>query len=569
MVMSAERPAAPKPKIAILEPRSAWRAKLQETLAGLYSHLVISATYDEFLVALQEMPFDLAIVDLWIDDAAGDADHSAQDSLEALLYLTEHALQTRLVVIGEADGREPLLETPGISDQIAFLPREQFSPEALQAIVTRHEDHLSSPISLGHTGVLISLELQPPRVGTRIGMPRVLIVEDQPFWLNLFARMLEEANYFWRAATTYAQALGRLRLESFHVVLLNPSVSAASTGEAQNWQLLDYLTRHCPRTKLIAISGKLSASEVAKLFIGYPIRGYVDKNSFDKNSLLSLIERQINKSALRVQTLGDFRLWRDGRQITHLGAPEAELLLKLLITRRNTAVPASDLLQCLAPQGSLARDFARLTETINAVRFALEPELPRPADSRLILREGASYRFVTSHQVEIDVDLLEQRLNEARLSESKGEIADAIRLYEQAIALYQGDYLPADRHIAWTANERAAVQALYANALNRIADLYAHEGDLDKAIQAANTALSVDAYAEITYRRLMRYHACKGDRKAAAAVYRTLVKLFSELFAEPISPLTQRLYEDIAADRPISCVEVRPGTGEFQALSSD
>jgi hypothetical protein len=56
----------------------------------------------------------------------------------------------------------------------------------------------------------------------------------------------------------------------------------------------------------------------------------------------------------------------------------------------------------------------------------------------------------------------------------------------------------------------------------------------------------------------MRYHACKGDRKAAAAVYRTLVKLFSELFAEEINPITQQLYEDIEAGRPVSCAEFRP-----------
>jgi DNA-binding SARP family transcriptional activator len=356
-------------------------------------------------------------------------------------------------------------------------------------------------------------------------------------------------------------------LESFHVVLLNPSVGNSGVEANQNWQLLDYLTQYCPRTKLIAISGKLSAAEVAKLFMGYPIRGYVDKNAFDKGALLSMIERQISRLTLRVQTLGDFRVWRDGRQITHFGGPEADLVLKLLITRRGTAVSVDELLHCLAPLGSAARNFARLTEIINAIRLTLEPDLPRPADSHLILREGASYRFVASDQVEIDADLLAQRLNNAQRLERDGEIAAAIRAYEQATALYNGDYLPADRQVVWTANERAALQARYADALNRLADLYAHEGRLDMAIKAANTALEANAYAETTYRRLMRYHACKGDRKAAAAVYRTLVKLFSELFAEEINPITQQLYEDIEAGRPVSCAEVHSGTTESRSVT--
>ncbi len=568
--MSDQRADLPKPRIVVLEPQPTWRTKLNAALEGMCSQLVIAATYEEFLAALQETPFDLAIVDLWTDGALSDGDsddNGTHDSLEALLYLTEHALHTNLLVIGEAEGRESLLETPGMPDRIAFLARQAFSAEALQAVVTGRSDHLSSPITLGQTGPSVQLEVQPPHIGTRAGMPRVLVVEDQPFWLNVFARMLEEANYFWRVATTHAQALGRLRLESFHVVLLNPSVSAVGAGQDQNWQLLDYLTRYCPRTKLIVISGRLSTAEVAKLFMGYPIRGYVDKNAFDKAALLSLIERQISRLTLRIQTLGDFRVWRDGRQITYFGAPEADQILKLLITRRGTLVSVDELLHCLLPGSSTARNFTRLTEVINAIRLALEPDLPRPADSHLILREGANYRFVISDQVEIDADVLEQRLNRARQLESSGDTAAAIRLYEQATSLYSGDYLPADRHVLWTANERASLQMLYANALNRLADLYAHEGRLDMAIGAANAALAVDAYAEVTYRRLMRYHACKGDRKAAAAVYRTLVKLFSELFAEEISPITQRLYEDIQADRPVSCVEVRPSTGEFRAVA--
>ncbi|MCS6872290.1 MAG: BTAD domain-containing putative transcriptional regulator [Anaerolineae bacterium] len=569
--MSAQGFDQPKPRVILLEPQAEWRDKLKAALAGLYSQLVVATAYEEFLMALQEMPFDLAIVDVWTDAALenGDSDHNGtHDSIEALLYVAEHALHTNLLVIGDAEERDSLLETPGVPDQIAFLARQAFSDQALQVFVTGRSESMSSAVSSAQSSALAQLEVQPPRVNTRIGRPRVLIVEDQPFWLNIFARTLEEANYFWRVATTYAQALGRLRLESFHVVLLNPSVSPAGIGEAHNWQLLDYLTHYCPRTKVIAISGRLSAAEVAKLFMGYSIRGYVDKNAFDKAALLSLIERQISTIALRVQTLGDFRIWRDGRQVTHFGAPEAEQVLKLLITRRGTAVSVDELLHCLPSQGSAARNVMRLTEVINALRLALEPDLPRPADSRLIVREGASYRFVVADRVEIDADLLEQRLSSARRLESDGEIAAAIRLYEQATALYIGDYLPADRHVLWTANERATLQMLYANALNRLADLYAHEGRLDMAIKAANTALTVDAYAETTYRRLMRYHACKGDRKAAMAVYRTLVKLFSELFAEEISPTTQRLYEDILANRPVSCVEVRPNTGEFQAVAS-
>ena len=77
----------------------------------------------------------------------------------------------------------------------------------------------------------------------------------------------------------------------------------------------------------------------------------------------------------------------------------------------------------------------------------------------------------------------------------------------------------------------------------------------DFEIKAANQALQIDAYEETTYRRLMRYHACKGDKAAALSVYKTLVKLFSEFLGEEPGAATRHVHDDIMADRPVECIE--------------
>jgi len=101
--------------------------------------------------------------------------------------------------------------------------------------------------------------------------------------------------------------------------------------------------------------------------------------------------------------------------------------------------------------------------------------------------------------------------------------------------------------------------------LNRIGDLYAGLNQLEKSIEAASRSLQVDAYNESTYRRLMRYYSCKGNRKEAIGVYRSLVKLFSEFFGEEPHAVTKRLYEDIENGDPVVCVEVSSGEWRFAA----
>ena len=100
--------------------------------------------------------------------------------------------------------------------------------------------------------------------------------------------------------------------------------------------------------------------------------------------------------------------------------------------------------------------------------------------------------------------------------------------------------------------------------LHWLEDLYAAAGKLDQAIEAATRSLQVDAYIESTYRRLMRYQTCKGNRKAALATYRSLVKLFSEFFGEEPSIVTMRLHDDIEAGSPVVCVETTMVSGEWR-----
>lgn len=568
-----------KCQVLIIENRKEWQTVLAQMLPEATTEIQTIQTYNDAITVLEHHPFDLAIIDLTLDISAHDYDRDGtHDGLQVLVEVAKRFPKTRLIALGESGGSDTLRNTPGVPANLAVIEKTHWDQAAFRTLLdgiisnvppqssmipvaTPKPTEEISPIipDLPRTSWLTSplnTGLTPPGVGSRPGRPRVLIVEDQALWQQTIAELMELEGYFWRVAPTHEQALERLRLESFHVVLIDLVLGDLQTPwrEGQGWQVLDYLVSHCPKTKVIVISGHASSADVARLFMGYPIKGFIDKQAFSPNELRSIVREQIAGPVLRIQTLGDFRIRRDGKLINDFGHDLAETVIKILLTRRGNSISVNELIDYLWPESEPKDNYTNLGIIIGSARAALEPDLPRSTDSKFIMRNGANYQFNVMN-VEVDAEQLRQLVSEGRQHERQGEIEQAIKNYKAAREIYHGDYLPGDRFARWTMQERAALQNLYTDMLNRLADLYAGLGNLKLAIEVASQALQIDAYAESTYRRLMRYHACNNNLTSSLSVYRALVKLFSEFFNEEPSAETIQLQEAIAAGRQVDCVE--------------
>ncbi|MFN8420691.1 MAG: BTAD domain-containing putative transcriptional regulator [Anaerolineae bacterium] len=578
-----------KLQVLIVENRREWRGIIEQVTAettGIQIQAV--QTYGEALTALEKQAFSLAVIDLTLRIPEHDYDNDGtHDGLQVLADLAQRSPQTKLVIIGESLSRETLLNTPGIPETLTLLNRANWDQASLRdvlkqvlnggvdsvmvtglsaAIATRSvveaDPKRATAPHAGLTGPLRS-GLTPPGVGSRPGRARILIVEDDAGWQEQLAQLMEHDQYFWRVAPTQEQAMERLKLETFHLILLDLMLGDdhVPLREGKGWQLLDYVINNSPKTKVLVISEIASSADVARLFMGYPIKGYMDKRAFNEGELRTLVREQSAGPSLRIVTLGDFRVLRDGKLINDFGHDLAEKMVKILLSRRGESISVDELVEYVWPGADPREHYATLGTIINAVRNALEPDLPRPSDSKFIIRSGLNYQF-NMINVEVDAEQLRQYVSEGRQHERNGETEQALKNYKIARELYRGDYLPMERLARWTMQERSALQTLYTEALNRMADLHAEQGDLKTAIEVASQAQQVDSYVESTYRRLMRYHACLGNKNAALSVYRRLVKLFSEFFGEDPSPQTTELYQDIEADRPIDCVEDKTATSE-------
>ncbi len=159
-----------------------------------------------------------------------------------------------------------------------------------------------------------------------------------------------------------------------------------------------------------------------------------------------------------------------------------------------------------------------------------------------VVFEGNLYHFDRKNAYRYDVEVFENLLNQAGQAQTLPE--EKKTLLEDALALYQGDYLEGI-YADWCAVERERLRGRYLAALEILADLHAERGELQRAMELYQTILAQNPYQEVAHRGLMRCHYRLGDRAAAIRQYQICATtLREELGVSPMSK-TEELYLQI------------------------
>jgi DNA-binding SARP family transcriptional activator/CheY-like chemotaxis protein len=387
---------------------------------------------------------------------------------------------------------------------------------------------------------------------------RVLIVEDEPEWQNIVGELLADEGHMCRAAISYEHALAQLDQEFFNVVFLDMMLSEFDlpVRGGTGWRLLDYLVEQCPRTKVIVLSGRATAGEAARLVRDYAVADFIDKGEEDvETQILDAVRRAMQAPSLRIQTFGQFNIWRDGRLIDPWERVQAKTIVKLLLIRRaagGRAVSPDELIEWLWPESDAESGRKKLLPLLSNARHTLEPDI-EPRDSNFILRSSTGYYFDLSGDVMWDVRDFRRYIQEAGTQQRAGEPEAAVAAYETARDLYVDDFLAEDRYAPWAIPQRQALQREYRDSLSSLAEVYATLGRYGDAILAGEAALEADPLLESVYRQLMRYYYFAGDKGQALKVYRNCEKLFGELFGEGPTPQTKHLFEAISNNAELDC----------------
>lgn len=235
--------------------------------------------------------------------------------------------------------------------------------------------------------------------------------------------------------------------------------------------------------------------------------------------------------ALKIHALGLPRVEMDGTTVQWTTAQSRDLFFCLLQHRRG--LRKEEVGALFWPEHSPQRLDAIFRSTLYRLRRSLF------RDS--VVFEDGLYRFNRECAYRLDVEAFDAAADRA------GPVADRgkrIAALEEALALYQGDYLEGI-YADWCVVERERLREQYLAALGTLAGLYAEQGDLLRAVDLYQRLLARDPYQEAVHRALMACYCRLGDRPAAIRQYHTCARVLrAELGLNP-APETEQLYRQI------------------------
>lgn len=246
-------------------------------------------------------------------------------------------------------------------------------------------------------------------------------------------------------------------------------------------------------------------------------------------------------AAIKIETLGNFRVWRNQEKIDakDWGRDKTIQLLQYLVSnRQRNALHKEKIMDNLWEDWN-DRDFKVALHGINKV---LEPNRPSRTEPEFIIRQGVSYQ-IDLQKVWIDVEALEKYIVIGNQSLQE-DISIAKQAYQKAIDLYKGSFLPNRIYEDWTSEEREKSQLLILGAYVTLAEILVEENPLE-SIRLAQNALTIDATWEDAYRTQMKAYINKGNRPQAIKTYMKCEAILDEEYGISPLPETKKLLQEI------------------------
>ncbi len=247
---------------------------------------------------------------------------------------------------------------------------------------------------------------------------------------------------------------------------------------------------------------------------------------------------------LRIQTLGQFRVWLGERELGEKSwqRGKAKQLFQLLLTKRQHLLAREEIVATLwgeSDEETAARDFK---VALNALNKALEPNREARASAFFIQRHGSSYGFNLASGFQIDAEEFDRYVT---LGLEASVASQAIVLLEKGLSFYKGEYMPDCRYDDWCVAERERLQLLFLRGAERLAKLLLDSKRIDEAIRWCASILMADDCWEEAYRLLMLAYYRQNNRAQAIRIYdKCVANLQKQLGVQPM-PQTVDTYRFI------------------------
>jgi len=245
---------------------------------------------------------------------------------------------------------------------------------------------------------------------------------------------------------------------------------------------------------------------------------------------------------LQARLLGSLEVRVDGAAVTSWNGQRGTSVLRYLLSRRQYACSRDELLEEYWPDvpfGAAARN--RLQVAVSGLRRALRDVTAL----NVVEYADGGYRINQELRIEVDVELFERGLRAAAAAERSGDREKARTAYQEAVALYRGDFAADAPFEQWTLLPRESLRIKLADALDRLSRLELADHRIDDCIATAHRMLDVDPCREDAHRLLMRCYAAQGRIYQALRQYEFCSRILKATVDADPGPETTQLYRSI------------------------
>jgi DNA-binding SARP family transcriptional activator len=254
--------------------------------------------------------------------------------------------------------------------------------------------------------------------------------------------------------------------------------------------------------------------------------------------------RDPEEQGVTARLFGSFGLSYCGVDLESTLPGQAATVLKYVLSQGKRHIPKDALLELLWPGAEPEIASRRLRVVIHTLRRHLAALGPGGEDVLLTLDNG--YLLNPRMRVRTDVDEFERRRASGWRMHRAGLLEGAYQEFEEAEALYRGDYVEDEPYAEWTFLRRETLRDAYISVLSMLSQISLEWEDYTGAIIWAQKLLAQDSCNEGAYRLLIASHIGLGQHNRAAHWYGLCARaLGSELGIQP-STRTRALLEKIA-----------------------
>jgi LuxR family transcriptional regulator, maltose regulon positive regulatory protein len=241
---------------------------------------------------------------------------------------------------------------------------------------------------------------------------------------------------------------------------------------------------------------------------------------------------------LTVQTLGRFEVIRGDSALSasDWGREKAIQLFQYFVTHQGSLIHKTRMFEDLWPELSEDKAERDFKVAFNALNDALEPERASRTTAVYLERQGPSYGLNPHAPIDIDFTAFETVLNEREKSARLASLQDALKLY-------QGDFLPEQLFADWTAATRERLSSLFLFGATELAQLLLEAEKLMACAYWCERIIAQDSYWEEAYRLLMHAHLRLGNRPKVKELYLRLQATLQDGLSLSPMPATTTLYQ--------------------------